>query len=122
MSKEKWMPQDVDDLNAALGTKVKALMPPYEEIPKEFKSSSNPWDRFFSDWFFGGIELVDAIPMEGIDKKKALRHLGTICKSFEPKHEHKAAAVAYLASLWFASIEYKCNGKAVSIEATREEA
>lgn len=125
MSEGKRLPQDVDDLNVTLGTNAKELMPPYEDIPKEFKSSSNVWNKFFSDWFFGGVKLVDAVPFEGIDKKKALRHLATICNSFEPQHEHKEAAVAYLASLWFATIEYKSNGEtrlAKNLVAAGEEA
>ncbi len=78
MSAGKWAPKDVDGLNAAMGTNAMTLMPPYEEIPKQFSSSSNAWNKFFCDWFFGGVELVDAVPMEGIDKRKALKHLVTI--------------------------------------------
>jgi hypothetical protein len=60
------------------------------------------WERFQSDWFYCGLKSTDGlIPREGVDKAKAMRHLKTIQGSFEPSHEDKVAAVAYLASLWF---------------------
>ena len=74
-------------------------MPRYEDIPAEFKSDTNPWVEWQSQWFYAGLP---AFPQarEGINRNDAQRHLGAIQRSFEPKHEHKMAAVAYLASLW----------------------
>jgi hypothetical protein len=94
-------PTVVDDVTFAFGGDVRNLMPPYEAIPDEFKRDSNPYVRFQRDWFYGGIPK-DRMPAAkpGIDFKTAMRHLGTIQGSFEPKHEHKEAAVAYLASKW----------------------
>jgi hypothetical protein len=43
---------------------------------------------------------------EGVDGNLAFRHLSAIQRSFTPKHEHKEAAVAYLASLWFEDVDY----------------
>ena len=40
-----------------------------------------------------GLRERDA---DGIDAKKAMRHLATIQRSWSPKHEHKEAAVAFL--------------------------
>jgi len=47
-----------------------------------------------------------SMPNDGIDQNKALRHIKAILGSFEPKHEHKEAAAAYLLSLWFKSVKY----------------
>jgi hypothetical protein len=94
-------PQIIDDVTIAFPARVTHLMPKYEDIPQEFRDRSSKWCRFQSDWFYGGINIVGLIPCEGIDTHLALRHLSAIQGSFEPKHEYKAAAVAYLASLWF---------------------
>jgi hypothetical protein len=83
---------------------VGQLMPDMKDIPDAFKTDYGPgkkWVKFQMDWFYGGITATGLVAREGIDKKLALRHLGAIQGSFEPKHEHKMAAVAYLASLWF---------------------
>jgi hypothetical protein len=94
-------PIDVNDLDLAFGGDVKTLMPSYDAIPDDFKRGSNPYVRFQQQWFYSGLKK-EQIPAakQGIDQKKALRHLGAIQGSFQPKHEHKEAAVAYLASLW----------------------
>ncbi len=76
-------------------------MPTMEEIPEEFKGlfSDHPWVRWQASWFFDGLKAIpDA--KKGIDQDLAMRHLATLNRSMEPKHEHKQAAVAYLASLW----------------------
>jgi hypothetical protein len=78
---------------------VKRLMPEYKDIPREFKDIQNPHVKFQSKWFFEGLDKLPAAK-EGIDQVKAMCHLAAIQSSFEPSHEHKQAAVAYLASLW----------------------
>jgi len=40
-------------------------------------------------------------PKDGVDVKKAMRALKAALGSFEPKHEHKMAAVGYMLSQWF---------------------
>ncbi len=94
-------------VDEAFPARVSHLMPPYEEIPEEFLRGRNKWCDFQSDWFFHGVKNVKVKVKEGIDQKVAMRHLGCIQGSFEPRHEHKAAAVAYLASLWFDDIQYE---------------
>ncbi len=76
------------------------LMPLYKDIPDEFKNGRNIWVKWQQDWFFNGLKEMPT-PKEGIDVKVAMKHLNSIQRSFEPKHEHKEAGVAYLASLWF---------------------
>jgi hypothetical protein len=45
-------------------------------------------------------------PKEGVDVDKALRHIQAIMRSYQPKHEHKEAAVAYLLSQWFDDVTW----------------
>lgn len=98
----KWStPTEVNDLDIAFPATVRHLMPKYSEVPEEFQGNSSKWNRFFSDMFYRGIKNADLKPKEGIDKDKAMRHIRCVAGSFEPKHEHKEAAVAYLMSLWF---------------------
>lgn len=92
---------EVSPLDMAFPTTVKHLMPPYAEIPAEFKNDRTVWNRLVSDWFFCGVKNLTLTPKDGIDKDKALRHIKTVMGSFEPKHEHKEAACAYLLSQWF---------------------
>ena len=105
---ETFLPVDIDDVNRAFPASVKHLMPPYDQIPDDFWSMNNrtKWNDLQATWFYKGLPpKTKFIPKEGVDKDKALRHLGTIQGSFEPSHEHKAAAVAYLMSLWFEDIK-----------------
>lgn len=101
MNTETFQPEDVSNLDMAFGGKIENLLPPYNAIPEQFKNGVTEWNRFFSDMFFAGIKSLELTPREGIDQAKALRHIRTISASFEPKHEHKEAGVAYLMSLWF---------------------
>jgi hypothetical protein len=91
-------PQDVAPLSWTLGP----LLPDYAIIPEDFKRDRTPWNKLQSRWFFEGLpakELGD--PKSGIDRGKAIRHLAEIQQSFDPAHEHKSAAVAWLMSRWF---------------------
>ena len=99
-----YLPQEVDNLTLAFPASVEDLMPEHNDIPKEFRdwNSRNKWLKFQEHWFFYGLnEDFETYPKAGIDPEKAFRHLKTIQGSYQPKHEHKAAAVAFLASLWF---------------------
>ncbi len=104
---EKLEPVVVEDVLIAFPASVKHLMPEHDSIPEEFKNSyGNKWVQLQRDWFYNGLN-GKFVPKEGIDLNLALRHLSCIQGSFEPKHEHKEAAVAYLMSLWFESYEKK---------------
>lgn len=99
----KWLkPQPVDRLTMAFGAgkRFKELLPPMSDIPTDYPNRQK-WERLMADWFYSGINASGLIPKEGVDKGQALAHLGTILGSWDPKHEHKEAAVAWLASLWF---------------------
>lgn len=100
-----YFPQPVDDLRIAFPAGVTDLMPRHEDIPEDFRrdrGEARPWIKFQLKWFFSGLPAGTKFSARsGIDRDAALRHLKAIQGSFEPKHEHKEAAVAYLASLWF---------------------
>lgn len=92
-------PKAVKDLEMAFGS-ISGLMPDQSIIPQEFKNGRSKWCRVFEQWFYSG-KLPETPVKDGIDRKEALRHIATIAKSWEPKHEHKESACAYLLSLWF---------------------
>ena len=100
-------PQKIDALDVIFPTNVMHLMPPYKEIPDEFRQGRTKWNQFFNTMFFSGITGLELIPVEGIDKQMAWMHIRAISGSWELKHEHKEAAVAYLMSLWFKDLKYK---------------
>lgn len=99
-------PKTVDQLTMVFPAKVVGdYLPPYEEIPEEFKRTKTKWNHVVCEWFFKGLPKgTKFVPKEGIDRERALRHIQTCLGSFEPKHEHKEAGVAYLMSLWFEDI------------------
>lgn len=100
-------PIDVDSLTMAFGAgeQFRKMMPPKDSIPPEFYRHTK-WNDLFSRWFFTGLpKETEFVAKPGIDKAKALRHIRTIMGSFEPKHEDKEAAVAYLLSLWFDDVK-----------------
>lgn len=101
-----FMPIAVTTLEMAFGGSTKKLMVPMADIPQEFQRGHTKWNAIQSRWFFSGLpKTTEFVPKDGIDVKVALRHLSTIQGSFEPKHEHKEACVAYLMSLWFDDVK-----------------
>lgn len=107
---DKWaVPTTVSDVELAFPANALDLMPPLaacEEglaaLPRDERAK---WLDFQSAWFMSGIPpTVEFDLRDGIDGNTAIRHLGVIQGSYAPKHEHKEAAVAYLASRWFADV------------------
>ena len=100
---EEWArPKPCDPIMMAFGggEDFQKLLPPWEIIPDEFKHFNGRWNHFMSDWFYCGLKNFNPVYKPGVDGNTAFTHLRTIIGSFEPKHEHKEAAVAWLASLW----------------------
>ena len=120
-----YLPSEVSDLLAAFPARVGSLSPDPGDIPDEFWDDSNEWSRLASRWFFKGLP-VDAgfapsktlltFP-EGAESAvgAAIKHLGTILGSYQPKHEHKMAATAFLFSQWFDYIDLGDEGTVGSI-------
>jgi hypothetical protein len=86
-------------------------MPPHKEIPEEFKNmnSRNKWNQLFSDWFYCGLKSLELTPKEGVDKDKAIYFIRCIMGSWEPKHEHKEAACAFLLNEYFSNVKYEAK-------------
>lgn len=99
-NKKVYLPIPVTKADTVFGGKCKDILPKWEDIPDEFKAQSNPWCQWQSNWFFHGL-ANNPIPKEGTDGDLAMANLQCVQGSFEPKHQHKQAGVAYLASLWF---------------------
>lgn len=89
-------------------------LPPYNAIPNEFKSSRNPFAEIATRLFFQGGRLSDfgLTPKPGVDLEKASRAVKATLGSWEPKHEHKEAGVAFMLSEWFDRDEAKATGAA----------
>ena len=107
-------PIEIDDATLAFPASALKFMPGMEDIPEDFRNetaASEPWYRLQSIWFSRGMHekfsfQPATINGELIDAKAAFRQLSAIQRSFAPKHEHKMAAVAWLASLWMESVIY----------------
>ena len=102
-------PTEVSDLDIAFGANALDYMPPRQECEDALKAlgkRGQEWRDFQREWFFHGLPgETEFEPKDGIDPKAAFRHLRVIQGSFAPKHEHKEAAVAYLASLWLKKVK-----------------
>lgn len=111
-------PREVTDVEVAFGANALDYMPPREECEAALKALPNrgrEWREFQSRWFFEGLPTDTKFkPKDGIDQAAALRHLSLIQGSYAPKHEHKEAAVAYLASLWFKDVKMPKRDKAAA--------
>ena len=93
-------PIEVDAAMLAFPANVMGkYLPAKEDIPEEFWSRGNPWAKLVSTWFYSGLPALPVF-REGVDPVHATRHLHVCMRSYEPKHEHKTAGVAYLMSLW----------------------
>ena len=100
---------EVTPLDAAFGGGAMKILPPYKDIPDEFKdwNSRNKWVQVVTDWFFRGLKNCKWTPKPGVDTKKALAAVQCCIGSFEPSHEHKEAGCAYLLSQWFDDVTYQ---------------
>ena len=97
---------ELSDLQVAFGVGIEKIMPKMTAIPADFKSAGNKWTTIGIRWFFQGLPKGTTFhEKSGVDKAKALRHIKAVLGSFEPKHEHKQAAVGFLLSEWFEDIQ-----------------
>ena len=100
-------PDQLDQItDAEVAFSTTKFLPPYSQIPEEFKRGNTKWNRLFSAWFFGGLKELRVAPKDGVDRQKALRCIRAHMGSFEPKHEHKEAGVAYMMSMLFDDAEW----------------
>jgi len=97
-------PQAVSEVDIAFPARAMEIMPAYRDIPSEFKERTNEWVKFQATWFSTGWPQAGLLRNADVDSELAYRHLSVIQGSYAPKHEHKMAAVAWLASRWFKGI------------------
>lgn len=109
LSMPELIPQEVTATELVYGGEVNKLLPKYEDIPDEFKDMNRrtKWNEFISSWFYDGVDHLEIERKDGINHQKALYHIGAILASREPKHEHKMAGCAYLASLWLDDVSFE---------------
>ena len=109
---EPFLPQVVNDVMLAFPAGISHLLPPAEKIPEEFcdLNRTTKWNKLFGDMFYKGTKGLKLYPKEGIDPETAFRHIRTIMGSFEPKHEYKEAACAFLLSEWFEDADWTIGG------------
>ena len=89
--------ESITDAEVAFSTT--RLLPEWDQIPDEFKTSQgNKYTKLASDIFFGN-ELTGEIDLnEGIEPELLSRAVRAHLSSFQPKHEHKISGVAYMVS------------------------
>lgn len=93
-------PREVDEVNLVFPANVIGTwLPRWDEIPEEFQRERSSWCQLAQELFFKGGTLPE--PKEGIDREMATRHLSTVLRSFQPKHEHKIAGAGWLMSMWY---------------------
>ena len=90
---------EISDAELAFGS-IRAL-PAWTDIPDEFKRRGSVEVELFNTLFFGSDKPFQIAPREGVDQDKAVRAVRACMASWEPKHEHKEAGVAYLLNQWF---------------------
>lgn len=99
----------LDGIEVAFGPRrCLDIMPTYEECRKT-RANWQKYETLVSDWFYLGLASFDATPRDGVNKDAAIRHIKSVLGSFEPKHEHKEAAVAYLIHEWFSDVKWKAK-------------
>lgn len=104
-----WIPVELTAVEKAFPAHVAHLMPQQQHIADSYRLESNvtpnEWAQFASQWFAGKLPSdMGILPKEKINVRVAYEHLNAILRSYEPKHEHKLSAVAFLASKWFDAI------------------
>lgn len=95
-------PMEVSDTQMTFPATLGELLPKWNDIPKRFQGNNDMYCQFADAWFFGGWpgKKFLVYPKGDVDPQKAIRHLYTLLRSYEPKQEHKIAAVGWLASRW----------------------
>lgn len=93
---------EVTDLDCAFGAAMR-ILPPYKELPDEFRSMRGKFCDAVSQLFYKGGTLSDLglRPKEGVDESKVYRVLKACLGDFAPSHEHKIGGTGYLLSQWY---------------------
>lgn len=96
---------ELDDVTLAFPAHALDWMPAWEEIPEEYKVGTTEAERIARQWFYRGLgDQVEFYARDGIDAEQAFRAIQATLRSFQPKHEHKMAAVAFMIDTWFSEV------------------
>lgn len=94
-------PVEVDPVSFAFPARIiGVLIPEWDDLPATFQDGTSGWEELGSYAATRSVEFGHSVLKEGIDCLLANRQINAIARSFEPKHEHKEAALSYLISLW----------------------
>jgi hypothetical protein len=96
--------KNLTKLDLIFSSNVMNMMPAYKDIPDDYPNCGK-YKRVVSLWFFKGTAGMVFIPRDGVKVVDALAHISMIMHSFEPKHEHKMAACAWLLNEWFSDVK-----------------
>jgi len=99
--------QGLTKIDIAFPTGVLECMPELSSIGAYDKKRD--YERVISDWFYVGLKSLDVVPREGVNQGAAIAHIKWVMGSFEPKHEHKIAACAWLLNEWFSEVTAVSN-------------
>ena len=102
MSDKQWKnPIIVDQVNYAFPAHVIGiLIPEWQDLPEQFRDGNSGFEELASHACFNCVELKPEVVRVDVDLSAANRQLSAVSRSFEPAHQHKEAALAYLLSLW----------------------
>lgn len=97
-----------DGATAAFGARLQDY-PPMSAVPEVRKEFRNA----FSTLFFKGGKLADfGLSIKpGLDRDQVMTALRSLMSSFDPKHEHKEAVVAWCLSEWCLSTPHTPTGE-----------
>jgi hypothetical protein len=98
----RFLPNEkISRVDVAFPARVAHLMPP---LPLASYKRRAECERFAMRWFYDGLNGATFVPRAGINQSTALRHIRCILGSYEPSHEHKIEAVAWLLDQWFEEV------------------
>jgi hypothetical protein len=94
-------PKTVPDVQFAFPAYIiGTLITEWDDLPDEFRNRTSGYEELAGHACFNNVGFRSDSLLEGIDIELANRQLNAIARSFQPKHQHKEAAIAYLLSLW----------------------
>lgn len=89
--------EKITEVDVSFGTKM--FLPEEKDIPEDFKDygENEMYFKIVNSLFFGTTLPNGNIEFkEGFDPSKVLRAVRAHLASWEPKHQHKTAGVAYM--------------------------
>jgi hypothetical protein len=83
---------------------INSIIP--KTLPYKFqKNQIEPWNTVALDWFKQGIRKESIlIPVYGIDKEKAMKHIQCLFNTWFLTKDQKIKNASFLLSIWFTSI------------------